>query len=148
METKKCPKCEMVKPVIEYGKNKTRDDGLQRTCKICCTTYQKKSYHSNPAPYKERIKLMKISTSVYVDEFRKNNPCVKCGESRWWILDFHHQNPDEKLRNIGDLRSSGCFKILKAEIEKCVVLCKNCHYDFHHQERNDGIDLPTFLIYL
>ncbi len=148
METKKCPKCEIVKYFEEYGKNKLKNDGLQRTCKICCTTYQKKAYHNNPTPYKERIKLQKISTLNYVDEFRKKNPCAKCKESRWWILDFHHQNPDEKVRNIGDLRNSGCFTKLKEEMEKCVVLCKNCHSDFHHQEKNDGIELNTFLTYL
>ena len=148
METKKCPKCDVVKPITEYRKSKNRIDGLQRLCSPCITSAQKKSYYKNPTPYQNRIKSLKNQTIDYVDEFRKNNSCIKCGESRWWVLDFHHHTPSEKKGNIGDLKHSGCFKILKAEMKKCVMLCRNCHSDFHHQERNDGIDLPTFLAYL
>lgn len=45
-------------------------------------------------------------------------------------LDFHHLDPTEKDKNVGDLMSFSTQK-LKEEIRKCVVLCANCHRMVH-----------------
>jgi hypothetical protein len=30
-------------------------------------------------------------------------------------------------------------------MRKCIVLCKNCHYNFHHLEKFEGITLNNYL---
>lgn len=53
------------------------------------------------------------------------------GEDRWWVLDFHHTSPDEKEGSISNLVDSP--NKLEKELEKCIVLCSNCHRDLHFQ---------------
>lgn len=42
-ESKKCFKCDEVKPLSEFNKNKSKQDGLACECKVCRAVY-KKSY--------------------------------------------------------------------------------------------------------
>ena len=70
--------------------------------------------------------------------------CKKCGEKRYWILDLHHINPGEKdfdfFTGVSRKRD-----VLKIEMRKCIVLCKNCHYDFHHLEKFKGLTLNEYI---
>lgn len=60
-----------------------------------------------------------------VIEEAKNVPCMDCGiRYPHYVMDFDHRNPDEKEINVGVTRSLN--KTLK-EIEKCDVVCANCH---------------------
>ena len=59
--------------------------------------------------------------------------CQKCGFSHPAALDFHHKNENEKEYDVSQLvRNGNKDKILK-EIEKCIILCSNCHR-IHHYE--------------
>ena len=56
----------------------------------------------------------------------------KCGEDHIACLDFHHQNPEEKEHNIAWMLAFGFSKeAILAEIDKCIVLCSNCHRKEH-----------------
>lgn len=61
----------------------------------------------------------------------KGNCCCYCGYDRCeTALEFHHVNPEEKKFTI----SSGLgrpWKTLKRELDKCVLLCCNCHRELH-----------------
>ncbi len=46
------------------------------------------------------------------------------------IFEFHHVNPEEKEIKISLLLQSGWDK-LKKELDKCILLCANCH-NYHH----------------
>ena len=56
--------------------------------------------------------------------------CKKCGETRIWVLDFHHDDPSKKENMISKLMNSN-FPKAKEEAAKCDLLCSNCHRDFH-----------------
>lgn len=141
-----CPKCKIEKNKNEFGKNKIREDGLQRICKLCMKEEHKKSYNKDKEKYYKRIQIQIKKCIELVDNFKKKSSCVKCGEKRYWILDFHHKNPNEKKFDVGSLRMTGSTNKIKTEIEKCVLLCKNCHYDFHHNERQNNITLEIYLL--
>lgn len=71
------------------------------------------------------------------------HPCVDCGESDIRVLDFDHIRGD-KLFQV----QSGKYKVLSeilVEIEKCDVVCANCHR-IRTQERinTDGSGSTTF----
>jgi len=51
------------------------------------------------------------------------------------VFSFHHINPDNKKYEIGNkqLRCRKATTILK-ELEKCVLLCENCHRLVHDEK--------------
>ncbi len=51
--------------------------------------------------------------------------CILCGYNRCLrALHFHHLNPHEKSFNIS---SKSSWYDIAPELEKCVLLCSNCH---------------------
>ena len=56
--------------------------------------------------------------------------CNSCGESDIRFLEFHHKNPDDKDDGISYL-TKGRWSKIENEIKKCVLLCRNCHGEFH-----------------
>ena len=67
-------------------------------------------------------------------EHKGGRKCVDCGiTSAGPIYDLHHVDPKEKLFNIGaEIRKWS--KELEAEVDKCVLLCSNCHRLRHWKE--------------
>lgn len=56
------------------------------------------------------------------------NPCVRCGESNILTLEFNHVNPSTKKYSIANMISQAMsLKTIKKELDKCEVLCSNCH---------------------
>ena len=66
--------------------------------------------------------------------------CMKCGgEFQPCVFDFHHRNPAEKEHKIGTLCSRSWENIVK-ELDKCDLLCANCHRIEHHGNDNGEIN--------
>ena len=132
METKICTKCGKEKPIEEFGwRNKAK--GTRRAdCKECHSNYVKTQYHKR----KDFIRDLKSQCS-----------CAKCGETRGYVLDYHHINPEEKDGTIARLVSNNANEEkIKQEIAKCVVLCANCHREFHYlQERDNNLTILDYI---
>jgi hypothetical protein len=79
-----------------------------------------------------------------VEEYKKNSSCVKCNESRGYVLDFHHINPAEKVFDIGNATKYSIEKI-QNEMKKCILLCRNCHSEFHYLEKEKGITINEYI---
>lgn len=65
----------------------------------------------------------------------KGGKCVMCGENRLPALCFHHRDPELKgfgldSRSFTDRR----WDKLEPELEKCDLLCHNCHSIIHNTE--------------
>ena len=76
---------------------------------------------------------------VWFRELKKTKSCIRCGEKDWRCLDFHHRDPSTKKFNVSSMTSNiwGRGRILE-EIEKCDVLCANCHRKEHIKEDCTG----------
>lgn len=76
---------------------------------------------------KRRDKLLRRKAAQdLVNSVKATHPCP-CGESDIRCLDFDHIR-GEKDRNISRMVRDGySLESIKREIEKCVVLCANCH---------------------
>lgn len=58
----------------------------------------------------------------------KGGKCIGCGYNRYQgALELHHVNPHEKIFGIGDKGYTRSWDKVKSEIDKCVLLCANCH---------------------
>lgn len=59
--------------------------------------------------------------------------CQNCGEDDAAVLDFHHREPGDKKMPVGKMITYGYGKEkLLNEIQKCEVLCSNCHRKNHY----------------
>lgn len=127
---KKCPKCNTEKPFELFRPNKYRKDGRQVYCKICDDEMQHKWYLKNKEKVKanavKRNKEQKLKNIEFVLLLLKSKCCEDCGESNPIVLEFHHLS--DKLYNVSTLiGNSWSHNKIKTEIEKCKVLCSNCH---------------------
>ena len=62
---------------------------------------------------------------VLVWNYLRAHPCTICGDTDPVVLKFDHIG--NKAHDVGWLVPKSCTVRLKAEIEKCRVLCANCH---------------------
>jgi 5-methylcytosine-specific restriction endonuclease McrA len=62
----------------------------------------------------------------------KGGKCQICGYDRCPdALEFHHLNSNEKDFGISNKGYTRSWKCIKNEIEKCLLLCANCHREIH-----------------
>ena len=60
----------------------------------------------------------------------KGGKCICCGFNKHYsALDFHHLDPSIKEFNL--TRNSIGWNKLQSELDKCVLLCSNCHRMIH-----------------
>lgn len=141
METKKCPNCNENKSLTEFYKNAGK-------CKKCQHSYN--AIHNNENKDKYKVYQRKANKKSYdrgqefINRHRALCGCQKCGEKRYWIIDYHHLDPSTKHHPIPYYKN-GTLDLLKKEIRKCVPLCRNCHTDFHYQEKQNNITLKEYL---
>jgi len=66
--------------------------------------------------------------------------CAVCGYKKCNdAFDFHHINPSEKDARVSTLLKNGWENIEK-ELEKCTLLCANCHRETHWQWKQEGVN--------
>lgn len=125
-----CKKCGEIKNTDCFYKSK-RGRGFHVWCKECIKKYDHER-HQN-----QRVKIIKqkkdrlIRQREWFNNYKKELKCSNCGESDICCLDFHHINPNEKEKAISEMISCSIDKI-KEEINKCIVLCANCHRKLHN----------------
>ena len=96
--------------------------------------YDKDYYESNKDRIRKSNKAYKLKIRKWFREYKKTLECIQCGESHWACLEFHHthRNKDNAVSNMAAAGYSK-NKIMK-EINKCIVLCANCHRKVHYKE--------------
>ena len=73
----------------------------------------------------------------YIEEYKLRHPCP-CGETESCCLSFHHLEGGLKEANISDMVNKGYgIARIKGEIEKCIILCLNCHAKLHSKEKKE-----------
>lgn len=106
--------------------------------------YNKKWYAKNKKKKKEQAKKSRKRAvkrnRKYVEANKINNPC-SCGETETCCLSYHHFK-DDKEGNISDMVNKGySIKRIQTEINKCKVMCLNCHAKLHNKEKNDLLEI-------
>lgn len=99
-------------------------------------TYSKKYYEKNKKDVIQKINAKKKVHRTWFVNYKKQLACVTCGFDHPAALDFHHVERKKSNRKVHELVGDGnTKKRILEEIEKCVVLCSNCHRVHHHDER-------------
>ena len=132
METKICTKCKKELPITDFYYRDTKK-GLRRSeCRYCHCEYVKEKYYNR---------------KKYINNKKATIACSKCGECRPYCLDFHHKDFLLKESTIARMTCNQVSKDkLEKEISKCVILCANCHREYHYLNKINGITLEEYLI--
>ena len=88
---------------------------------------------NNPARSKAYVNRSARRNKAYMLRYFRSHPCMTCGERDPYVLCCHHRNPNEKEKGVSDLLRGRSLERLIAEIEKCDVLCCNCHVRLHRR---------------
>lgn len=87
-------------------------------------------YINNRKIMLERQKEKYEILSKTFNEWKNTLTCVKCGEKDPNCLDFHHIDSNLKEYNMKRAVAAGAKTVVR-ELEKCVVVCANCHRKIH-----------------
>jgi len=111
-----------------------------KKCSLLCENCHKELHHK-----KELIdNRFRYSKTLLVEY--KGNRCEKCGYDKCIdSLVFHHKDENDKEYAIGDikLRITTLEKLttdLKCELDKCELICANCHREEHSKDLTDLMD--------
>jgi len=138
MKTKYCGGCEKDKPISEFNRRTLKSGRIihQPRCRQCQRSTHTKYYANNRDRFTAYNKKRKSKLFRVLDEIKTKNGCKKCGENHPACLDFHHRSGSKKEEGlsvmVNNLRP---LKIILKEIEKCDVLCANCHRKLHWKGR-------------
>ena len=133
MQKKTCSRCRVEKGITDFHRLKRSKDGRNGVCIKC----RRELYSVYSSQENVRKKIAKNSMDTYwrrkrlVDRYKMTYGCYICGYKKCTeAMDLHHVNPRTKTARIASMMRSKMSK-LKAEIRKCVILCSNCHREFH-----------------
>jgi len=88
-------------------------------------------YARNKDHAKEKVVERRRLLAEWFREFKTDLKC-KCGEDHIGCLEFHHTDPSQKDMTVAQAVHNGWGKErILAEVEKCEVLCANCHRKLH-----------------
>lgn len=84
---------------------------------------QSKSNYQNSTAEKKRKYLNEI----------KAVPCMDCGQSYPpYVMDLDHRDPSQKIDGVSKMVKRGSWQAFLDEIDKCDVVCSNCHRERTH----------------
>lgn len=86
----------------------------------------KRHYRRNKQLYIDKSKERKKNSIAFLVEYLKSHPCIRCGQSDIRVLDFDHLRDKDDCVSTLARRGAGDIRLLQ-EIDKCQVLCSNCH---------------------
>jgi 5-methylcytosine-specific restriction endonuclease McrA len=76
-------------------------------------------------------------SELFDKNIKNNTSCALCGYDKYLeALEFHHVNPEDKKFSISAITYNNPNLII--EMQKCIVLCSNCHaYITRLERKND-----------
>lgn len=96
----------------------------------------RKHYQNNKPQYLARNAKVAAEKLAFIRSLR-DSPCMDCGDSfPMCCMEFDHRG--DKLHNISNIHKRS-WKIIRAEVAKCDVVCANCHCIRTHNRRSGEI---------
>ncbi|MEQ1561610.1 MAG: hypothetical protein ABL899_02740, partial [Nitrospira sp.] len=94
------------------------------TTRIEKRTYADRAVYMRQAVKNRRKKLREMARES------KGNKCIICGYDKCQrALSFHHVDPKKKEFDLSSKGLTRSWEKIKKEIEKCILVCANCHMD-------------------
>lgn len=121
-----------------------------KTCEICGKSFEimdngwtrKYCYECSPhedenMSHAQAVTIKRRAIKKMLIEY-KGGKCEHCGYDKCMrALEFHHLNPNEKDFGLSRCLSKS-ISSLKKEVDKCILLCSNCHAEEHEKLYEQG----------
>jgi hypothetical protein len=152
MDTKTCIKCKIAKELTEFHVRTKNKDGRSNTCRICRSLeaadwrkqYEEKHGEAQGQQYRKthleeqaKSKGARVLRNKLLILQEKYRPCMDCKQRFHPVcMDFDHVR-GEKVASVCQLVNQGAsIEKVQAEIDKCELVCANCHrIRTHAQDR-------------
>ncbi len=86
----------------------------------------RRHYYKNKEKYLLKNKLRREEMRKFIREIKTNNACSDCKMVYpYYVMDFDHLGDKQYL--ISRLVNLGSRKALEIEVQKCEIVCSNCH---------------------
>lgn len=114
-------------------------------CKLCSQKFKN---------YEYRCRTRCGSCNTKIRRFRAKAAAIKylggkCTKCEWSgdqaALQFHHKDPSKKDFIIGNVANKS-WNSIKKEMQKCILLCANCHM-IEHSTKNGDLFIKEALNY-
>ena len=120
-----------------------------KTCGVCSETKSLDQFYSNgrcptgTKKYKPNCRTcenQRVNERYYevVEKFYGHYSCQRCGYDKCkQAIEFHHIDSSKKDKTVSDMKTHSEENIF-AELEKCAILCANCHREVHYGANLDS----------
>lgn len=126
-----CSKCRQEKPENEFTRDKSTRTGFCWWCKACNATRAKDTTTPEYAARKRASAARYQTNKRLLDVWKSERGCCMCPEREPVCLDLHHVDPCQKEMNVSSVIARRTWDRVLVEINKCVVVCSNCHRKLH-----------------
>lgn len=131
LEYKKCKTCQQIKKKTLFYKAPSNNNKLRASCKDCEKLYQTKYQLEHRNSVLARMAKNRTAKKQKAVEL-KGNQCQDCKQIfPLCVYDFHHLDGANKEHSLNTLWQKAWTKILQ-ELDKCILLCSNCHRQRHY----------------
>ena len=138
-------------PHSNYKYGDTREDGYVFVGKRYNRKRPDETYPDDfrhPEAFKLKVEQNRSNKKIVYDlisnevnDYKVKKGCAHCGYNEKAVaLDFHHENREDKIINVSSHWKSSWkqYQKMKKEMEKCIVLCANCHRIEEQRIRNEN----------
>jgi len=122
---RKCSRCNTFKDLDQfYKKDKAKGSSF---CIHC--------FSSNSYKYQKDKGLSRKITLIKA----RGGCCTLCKYNKnISALEFHHLDPSKKDFNLDSRRiANNSIEVINKELDKCILICSNCHREIHHPDMNN-----------
>lgn len=128
-------KCKLESCINEFDDRSGRKQFCSNKCR-CKQTYLNNPTANHESSYAYQ-KTRATERKIQIIKF-KGGACERCGYNKnYAALCFHHIDPTQKDFGIDSRKLSNTkWESLIEEINKCILLCHNCHMEEHYPQCN------------
>lgn len=125
-----CYTCKTDKPEEEFNWRSKAKGTRNRQCRQCNKLYKDAYYQLNKEKVVADVLSRQHERRDNFQAWKAERGCLKCPENDPACLDLHHVD-DNKEYGIAEMVRNYSWETVLKEIEKCVILCSNCHRKYH-----------------
>ena len=124
-----CARCKQMLAVSEFHLGPRKRDSY---CRPCRRSYEREHYAKNREKYKKKrlknSRKQRERNRSFVNSQKRGKPCLDCGGVfHFSCMEYDHVSGD-KVKCINSMvQSAFSIKMIKAEMDKCELVCANCH---------------------